>query len=445
MAQILSPNLRELEIDLCLPGVFEGTAHVNNNVPASSATAVELPKRRSEPPTRWPRGRARSAATVDASLHHWSTGCIGAGCAGRGGQRLAPTRAVLLAHSVQLTTRVRCRGCGGARHEAEAEPGAPTSQKATLAPVQVLGAGGHGAYRRARGAVRPWRLTAAAPHLHGASGVMRRPVCGRHPHQRALVPAPSAGLSRGGAAFGRQAREGGGQISGVLGQIFGVLGRRGARCARRKRSRPCARRHQAAAAAVESGIRAGRRRSRDAPNDGARPFTNIPHSPMGPRTPGAGSDRCGLCEMLRNGCAPASASASAGGDGVHRHRLHPHAHDVRAQPPRSQPHLLPTAEAGAQPLAILPALNRFAPPRPPASKSLPSGIRRAQANVPLLLAFSACSPSPVTLPPTPRAADDVEKQERAPENASRKSSAAARWESTGTRSRGVCRCDERSP
>ena len=88
-------------------------------------------------------------------------------------------------------------------------------------------------------------------------------------------------------------------------------------------------------------------RSRDAPNDGARPFTNIPHSPMGPRTPGAGSDRCGLCEMLRNGCAPASASASAGGDGVHRHRLHPHAHDVRAQPPRSQPHLLPTAEAGA--------------------------------------------------------------------------------------------------
>ena len=50
---------------------------------------------------------------------------------------------------------------------------------------------------------------------------------------------------------------------------------------------------------------------------------------------------------------------------------------LHAQPPRS--HLLPTAEAGAQPLVILPALNRFAPPRPPASKSLPSGIRRARA------------------------------------------------------------------
>ena len=83
-SQILSPNLRELEIDLCLPGVFEGTAHVNNNVPASSATAVELPKCRSEPPTRWPWGRARSAAAVDASLDHWSAGHIGAGCAGRG-------------------------------------------------------------------------------------------------------------------------------------------------------------------------------------------------------------------------------------------------------------------------------------------------------------------------------------------------------------------------
>ena len=59
--------------------------------------------------------------------------------------------------------------------------------------------------------------------------------------------------------------------------------------------------------------------------------------------------------------------------------------------------------------------------------------------------LSACSPSPVTLPPAPRAADEVEKQARAPDNASRKSSAAARRESTGTRSRGVYRCDERSP
>ena len=129
----------KLEIDLRPLGVFEGASRVNNNVPASPGTAVELPNRRSEPPTRWLWGRARSAATVDASLHHWSAGCIGAGCAGRGGQRLAPARAVLLAHSVQLTTRARCRGCGGARHEAEAELGAPTSQKATLAPVQVLG------------------------------------------------------------------------------------------------------------------------------------------------------------------------------------------------------------------------------------------------------------------------------------------------------------------
>jgi len=47
--------------------------------------------------------------------------------------------------------------------------------------------------------------------------------------------------------------------------------------------------------------------------------------------------------------------------------------------------------------------------------------------------------------PAPRAADEVEKQARAPDNASRKSSAAARRESTGTRSRGVYRCDERSP
>ena len=59
--------------------------------------------------------------------------------------------------------------------------------------------------------------------------------------------------------------------------------------------------------------------------------------------------------------------------------------------------------------------------------------------------LSACSPSPVTLPPAPRAADEIEKQARAPDNASRKSSAAARRESTGTRSRGVYRCDERSP
>ena len=115
---------------------------------------------------------------------------------------------------------------------------------------------------------------------------------------------------------------------------------------------------------------------------------------------------------------------------------------LHAQPPRS--HLLPTAEAGAQPLAILPALNRFASPRPPASKSLPSGIRRpGQRPAPPRL--SACSPSPVTLPPAPRAADEVEQPARAPATASRKSSAATRWESTGTRSRGVYRCDERSP
>ena len=115
---------------------------------------------------------------------------------------------------------------------------------------------------------------------------------------------------------------------------------------------------------------------------------------------------------------------------------------LHAQPPRS--HLLPTAEAGAQPLVILPALNRFAPPRPPASKSLPSGIRRARANVPLLLASRRARPPP-SLSRPPRAADEVEKQARAPDNAFRKSSAAARRESTGTRSRGVYRCDERSP
>ena len=42
---------------------------------------------------------------------------------------------MLPTQSVQLTARVRCRGCGGARQEAEAGPGAPTSQIATLAPL----------------------------------------------------------------------------------------------------------------------------------------------------------------------------------------------------------------------------------------------------------------------------------------------------------------------
>ena len=64
-----------LEIDQ--QGAFEGASHVNNTVPAPSATAVELPNRRSEPPTRWLWGRARSAAAVDASLHHWSAGASG--------------------------------------------------------------------------------------------------------------------------------------------------------------------------------------------------------------------------------------------------------------------------------------------------------------------------------------------------------------------------------
>ena len=76
----------KLEIDLRPLGVFEGASRVNNNVPASPGTAVELPNRRSEPPTRWPWGRARSAAAVDASLHHWSAGQIeacAANCAGK--------------------------------------------------------------------------------------------------------------------------------------------------------------------------------------------------------------------------------------------------------------------------------------------------------------------------------------------------------------------------
>ena len=42
---------------------------------------------------------------------------------------------MLPANSVQLTARVRCRGIGGARWEAEAGAGAPTSQNATLAPL----------------------------------------------------------------------------------------------------------------------------------------------------------------------------------------------------------------------------------------------------------------------------------------------------------------------
>ena len=151
-----------------------------------------------------------------------------------------------------------------------------------------------------------------------------------------------------------------------------------------------------------------------------------------------------LCQMLRNGGATASASVpplQAETVSIDTAYI-PTLMMFYPQPPRS--HLLPTAEAGAQPLAILPALNRFAPPRPPAPKSLPSGIRRpGQRPAPPRL--SACSPSPVTLPPAPRAADEVEKQARAPDNASRKSSAAARRESTGTRSRGVYRCDERSP
>ena len=65
------------EIDLPPQTVFEVASHVNNSVPAPPGTAVELPNRRSEPPTRWLWGRARSAAAVDASLHHWVVGASG--------------------------------------------------------------------------------------------------------------------------------------------------------------------------------------------------------------------------------------------------------------------------------------------------------------------------------------------------------------------------------
>ena len=109
-----------------------------------------------------------------------------------------------------------------------------------------------------------------------------------------------------------------------------------------------------------------------------------------------------LCEMLRNGCATASASVpplQAETVSIDTAYI-PTLMMLYPQPPRS--HLLPTAEAGAQPLVILPALNRFAPPRPPASKSLPSGIRRARANVPLLLASRRARPPP-SLSRPPRA------------------------------------------
>ena len=69
--------------------------------------------------------------------------------------------------------------------------------------------------------------------------------------------------------------------------------------------------------------------------------------------------------------------------------------------------------------------------------------RASRANVPLLLASRRARPPP-SLSRPPRAPDEVEKQARASRKSSRKSSAAARRESTGTRSRGVYRCDERS-
>ena len=141
--------------------------------------------------------------------------------------------------------------------------------------------------------------------------------------------------------------------------------------------------------------------------------------------------------------APRRGPGRAGGCGVHRHRLHLRAHDVarptaplapsshrrggRAaprHPPRPEP-LRPAPPARVEVAAVR------HPPRP--------GQRPAPTRV------SAPLPSPITLPPAPRAADEVEKQARAPDNASRKSSAATRRESTGTRSRGVYRCDERSP
>ena len=141
--------------------------------------------------------------------------------------------------------------------------------------------------------------------------------------------------------------------------------------------------------------------------------------------------------------APRRGPGRARGYGVHRHRLHLRAHDVarptaplapsshrrggRAaprHPPRPEP-LRPAPPARVEVAAVR------HPPRPGQRPTPPR--------------LSACSPSPVTLPPAPRAADEVEKQARAPDNASRKSSAAARRESTGTRSRGAYRCDERSP
>ena len=62
---------------------------------------------------------------------------------------------------------------------------------------------------------------------------------------------------------------------------------------------------------------------------------------------------------------------------------------LHAQPPRS--HLLPTAEAGAQPLVILPVLNRFAPPRPPASKSQRKKAALRRVDVPPSSIYSRLS------------------------------------------------------
>ena len=104
---------------------------------------------------------------------------------------IAPgARACDAAHPVRSADRAGAvQGLRRRTPRGRSRAGSSSVAEGDVGALAAPGPSGDGASRRAHGAVRPWRLTAPAPHLHGASGVVRRPVCGRQPGQRTLVSA----------------------------------------------------------------------------------------------------------------------------------------------------------------------------------------------------------------------------------------------------------------